>query len=50
VVEHLYRGQTWEIASNSDEFKKTEAHTVEFPVSIAPDAEKTIHYTVHYTW
>jgi hypothetical protein len=50
VVEHLYRGQNWEITSNSADYKKTNAHTIEFPVTIAPDAEKTIDYTAHYTW
>ena len=50
VVEHLYRGPNWEIASSSAEFKKTDSHTLEFPVTIAPDEEKTIIYTAHYTW
>jgi len=50
VVEHLYRGQNWEIQSNSDEYKKTDSHTIEFPVTIAPDGEKKITYTAHYTW
>ena len=50
VVEHLYRGLSWDIASSSSDYKKTDAHTVEFPVTIAPDGEKTITYTAHYTW
>jgi hypothetical protein len=50
VVEHLYRALTWDIASSSSEYKKTDSHTIEFPVTIAPDEEKTISYTVHYTW
>jgi len=50
VVEHLYRGLTWDIASSSSDYKKTDAHTIEFPVTIAPDGEKTINYTAHYTW
>ena len=50
VVEHLYRALTWDIASSSADYKKTEAHTIEFPVTIAPDGEKTITYTAHYTW
>jgi hypothetical protein len=50
VVEHLYRALTWDIASSSADYKKTDAHTVEFPVTIAPDGEKTITYTAHYTW
>jgi len=50
VVEHLYRGQNWEIVSNSADYKKTDAHTIEYPVTIAPDGETKITYTAHYTW
>ena len=50
VVEHLYRALTWDIASSSADYKKTDAHTIEFPVTIAPNGEKTITYTAHYTW
>jgi hypothetical protein len=50
VVEHLYRCLTWNVVANSDQYKKTESQTVEFPVTIAPNGEKTITYTAHYTW
>ena len=50
VVEHLYRAVNWDIASNSADYKKTDSHTIELPVTIAPDEEKTITYTAHYTW
>jgi hypothetical protein len=50
VVEHLYRALTWDIASSSADYKKTDAHTIEFPVTIAPNGEKTVNYTAHYTW
>ncbi len=50
VVEHLYRALTWDIASNSTDYRKTDSHTIEFPVTVAPDEEKTIAYTAHYTW
>ncbi|MGA8867844.1 MAG: DUF4139 domain-containing protein [Candidatus Sulfotelmatobacter sp.] len=50
VVEHLYRALTWDITSSSADYKKTDSHTIEFPVTIAPDEEKTIAYTAHYTW
>jgi hypothetical protein len=50
VVEHLYRSLTWDIASNSSDYKKTDAHTIEFPVTIAPDGEKVVTYTAHYSW
>ena len=50
VVEHLYRGENWEIAMKSDEYRKIDSHTIEFPVKIAPDEEKVVTYTAHYTW
>ena len=50
VVEHLYRWNNWQIAAKSDEFKKHDSRTIEFPVTIAPDEEKVITYTAHYTW
>jgi len=50
VVEHLYRALTWDIAFTSTAHKKTDSHTIEFPVTIPPDGEKTITYTAHYTW
>jgi hypothetical protein len=50
VVEHLYRSKNWEIAAHSDAFNKTDSQTVEFPVTLAPDQEKIITYTAHYSW
>ncbi len=50
VVEHLYRGMTWEMQLTSAPFVKTDAQTVEFRVTLAPDEEKTITYNAHYTW
>ena len=50
VVEHLYRAANWDIASSSVEYKKTDSHTIEFPVTVAPEEEKTVTYTAHYSW
>ena len=50
VVEHLYRWNNWKITAQSDEFKKTDAQTLEFRVNVKPDEEKTVTYTVHYSW
>jgi hypothetical protein len=50
VVEHLYRWNNWEITAKSDEFKKTDAQTIEFRVPVKPDEERTLTYTVHYSW
>ena len=50
VVEHLYRSMNWDIASNSADYKKTDARTIEFPITIPPDGEKVVNYTAHYSW
>jgi hypothetical protein len=50
VVEHLYRWNNWEITQKSDDFKKTDAQTIEFRVPVKPDEERTVTYTVHYSW
>ena len=50
VVEHLYRWTNWKLAEQSQESHKTDAQTVEFPVTIAPDGEQIVTYTVHYSW
>jgi hypothetical protein len=50
VVEHLYRWTNWDIAASSTTYKKTDSQTIEFPVTIAPDEEKVITYTAHYSW
>ena len=50
VVEQLYRWTNWEIRENSNTFLKTDAQTIEFRIPLAPGAEHTLTYTVHYTW
>lgn len=50
IVEHLYRWSNWNIAAHSDGFVKEDAQTIEIPVTVEPDAEKTVTYTVHYSW
>ena len=50
VVEHLYRWSNWTITQKSDEFTKKDAQTVEFNVSVPPDAEKVVTYRVRYEW
>ncbi|HEX3857047.1 MAG TPA: hypothetical protein VHY30_07110 [Verrucomicrobiae bacterium] len=50
VVEHLYRWNNWNITAKSDDFVKKDSQTIEFRVSVKPDEEKTVIYTVHYSW
>ncbi len=50
VVEHLFRWLTWEIKKESQPYEKKNAQTVEFRVPLKPDEEKTVGYTVNYSW
>jgi hypothetical protein len=50
VVEHLYRWSNWNITAKSDEFVKKDSQTIEFRVPVKPDEERTVTYTVHYSW
>ena len=50
AVEHLYRWTNWKLSEQSAQSRKTDAQTVEFPVTIAPNGELVITYTVHYSW
>jgi hypothetical protein len=50
VVEHLYRWSNWEITAKSDDFTKKDSQTIEFRIPVKPDEERTVTYTVHYSW
>jgi len=50
VVEHLYRWTNWKLTEQSQDSRKTDAQTMEFPVTIPPDGEQVVTYTVHYSW
>ena len=50
VVEHLYRWSNWEVTKKSDNFTKKDSQTIEFRIPVKPDEERTVTYTVHYSW
>jgi hypothetical protein len=50
VVEHLYRCNNWKLAEQSTASRKIDAQTIEFPVTVKPDGEAVVTYTVHYSW
>lgn len=50
VVEHLYRWTNWEIREPSHPFEKKDAQTIEFRIPLKAGEEKTVTYTVHYSW
>ena len=50
VVEHMYRGDNWDITSKSADFTKRDSQTIQFSVPVPSKGEATITYAVHYTW
>ncbi len=50
VVEHAARGGNWTLTAQSQPHEKKDAITFEFLVPLKPDEEKTVTYTIRYTW
>lgn len=50
VYEHPWRWSQWEIVKHSTDFVKVDQSTVRFPVALAKGEEKTITYTIRYSW
>jgi hypothetical protein len=50
IVEHLYRWSNWTITAKSSDYTKTDSRTVEFPLEIKADDERSLTYTAHYSW
>ena len=50
IREHLYRWRNWEMTERNLPFERLDANTIEWKVDVAPEGEKTIRYTVRYTW
>ena len=50
VYEHPWRWSQWEIVKSSCDWVKIDQTTVKFPVALEKGAEKTVSYTIRYTW
>jgi len=50
VIEHLYRGNTWEITDKSAEYTKIDSHTIQFANQVPAKGESTLTYSVRYSW
>lgn len=50
VVEHLFRWSEWRILEASAEYTKADSSTIEFETPVAANGERTLTYTVRYTW
>ncbi len=49
-IEHLYRGDNWDILRKSADFTKLDSNTIEFPIEIPANGEASFTYSVRYTW
>jgi hypothetical protein len=50
IVEHMNRGENWQLTAKSADYKKRDSNTIEIPIQIPSKGETTYTYTVHYTW
>jgi hypothetical protein len=51
IVEEPLRGDAnWEILRSSQAYRKKDFHTLEFTVDLPPNTQRTVTYTVRYTW
>lgn len=50
VVEHLFRWSEWELLKATHDHTELDAHNIEFRVQVPADGERTVRYTVRYTW
>jgi hypothetical protein len=50
VLEHMYRGDNWEIEKKTADYTQLDSHTIQFPVSVPAKGEATLTYTVNYSW
>jgi hypothetical protein len=50
VKENLYRWSNWKILTQTHEFQKEDARTIDFPVKVPKDGETVVRYRVRYSW
>jgi hypothetical protein len=50
VVEHLFRWSEWQILDSNADYTEMDASNIEFRVRLPANGERTVRYTVLYTW
>lgn len=50
VVEHLNRGNNWQITQKLADYTKIDSHTIQFAVTVPAKGSATVTYTAQYTW
>ncbi|HVP38224.1 MAG TPA: DUF4139 domain-containing protein [Candidatus Saccharimonadales bacterium] len=48
VVEHAWGD--WYVTTSSPEYRKRDAYTLEFPITVAANSEAVVRYTLRQTW
>ncbi len=50
VVEHMNRGQNWQITGQPPIFTKRDSSTIELPITVPAAGQYLVTYSVRYTW
>lgn len=50
IVESLYRAADWTMEKTSQKYIKDNARQIHYLVTVAPEKEAVVRYTVRYTW
>ena len=50
VVESMFRWRNWEITSSSLKGTKINSRTMQWSLDVPPEGERTLEYTVRYSW
>lgn len=50
VYEHPWRWSEWDVTKSNTEWEKVDQTTLRFPLKIGNNSEKTVSYTVRYSW
>ena len=50
VRENLFRWFNWELTKKSMDYEKIDSRTIHFNIEVPAEGEKTIEYTVKYSW
>ena len=50
VIEHAYRWNNWKILKSSQPYEKITSDEFRFIVELAPEEEKSLSYTIRYSW
>lgn len=50
VVEHMNRGENWDVTARSSAFTRRDSTTAVFPITVPANGQTVLTYSVRYTW